>query len=280
MTIAHLNGEFGPLDGLRIAPLDRGFLFGDGVYEVIPVYAGNPFRLAPHLARLERSLASTRIAVTQSRSDWETLLRTLVEANGGGDQFLYLQVTRGIAPRVHAFPTGVEPSVFAMCQRPSPGAGGHCVKAITAADNRWGRCDIKTICLLPNVLLRQQAVESDAVEAILLRDGVVTEGAASNVFVASGGALRTPPEGPALLSGITRGVAIELARELDIEVTETAISEAELRAADEIWVSSSSLEISAVTRLDEEPVGAGGPGPVWTRMSAAFAELKRRHRAL
>jgi len=277
MNLAYLNGEYAPLDSLRVSPLDRGFLFGDGVYEVIPVYAGRAFRLAPHLARLERSLAATRIAVSHTRSDWEALLQTLIKSNGGGDQFLYVQVTRGVAPRRHAFPPAPDPSVFAMSRPPPASAGARCVAAITGLDNRWGRCDIKSICLLPNVLLRQRAAESDAAEAILLRDGFVTEGAASNVFVVREGVLRTPPEGSGLLSGITRGLVIELAREMEFEFAETPISEAALRSADEVWLSSSSMEVCAATRLDGVAVGDGGPGPVWRRVSAAFAAYKQRH---
>ena len=278
MDLAYLDGAYTPLDRVRISPLDRGFLFGDGVYEVIPVYAGRAFRLAAHLARLERSLEATRIAVAQRRADWETLCRTLIDGNGGGDQLLYLQVTRGVAPRRHAFPDSVPATIFAMSRSPSPEAGGRRLTAVTADDNRWGRCDIKSICLLPNVLFRQQAAQSRAAEAILLRDGYVTEGAASNVFVVCDQAVRTPPEGAELLSGITRGLALELVPELGLELTQTPISEAALRGADEIWLTSSSMEISLVTELDGAPVGTAGSGPVWTQVSAAFADFKQRHR--
>lgn len=276
MTVAYLDGEFRQLEDVRISPLDRGFLFADGVYEVIPVYAGRFFHRDAHLERLERSLSGIRIENPLGRADWAALLDTLVERNGGGDQALYLQVTRGAAPREHAFPGPVPPTVFAMTRLRDGAPASTPLDAVTRPDIRWTRCDIKSVALLPNVLMRQEAEDAGASEAIMIRDGSVTEGSATNVFVVDGQAVRTPPKGPHILAGITRDVLIELMEAAGIACREAPIPEAELRAAGEIWVSSSTKEVLPVVRLDGEAVGGGAPGPLWERVHGLFQDYKQR----
>ena len=271
MSVAYLNGQFATRDELRVSVLDRGFLFGDGVYEVIPVYRGQFFRLAQHLARLERSLAAVRIANPWSPTEWCDLMADLVERNGGGSQKVYLQVTRGAAPRDHAFPVDTVPTVFVMSNPFEPAETARApFRAVTVADLRWQRCDIKTVALLPNVLARQQAVDKLADEAILVREGQVTEGAASNVFVVTAGRIVTPPEGPWLLAGITRELVVELARDAGLSCAEVPVSEEALKSADEVWLTSSTLELVPVVSVDGVRVGTGRPGPVWKRLRALY----------
>ncbi len=277
-SISYLNGEFQPLDQARISVLDRGFLFGDGVYEVIPVYAGQPLRLAQHLARLDTSLAEVRIPNPMHTSQWESLCRELIDKNGGGDLSFYLQVTRGVAPqREHAFPARVVPGIFAMTTPllvPPSLDQVQGIAAITLPDNRWTRCNIKAIALLPNVLLKQAALDSGAVDAILLRDGLVTEAAAANVFLVKDGELYTPPKGQLLLAGITRDLIIELAARHGVACHQQALAEASLRAADEIWITSSTREIVPVTMLDAAMVGDGQIGPVWRHMMEMYQRCR------
>jgi len=278
MSTVYLNGQFLPEDQAYVSALDRGFIFGDGVYEVIPAFGGALFRFPQHLRRLDNSLAAIRLTNPLSAQAWHDTLAELVTRNGGGDQSVYVQITRGVAPRNHAFPSGVPPTVFAMCSRLAelPAdilANG--VAAVALDDIRWKYCHIKAISLLPNTLLRQQAIEAGADEAILIRDGNVTEGAASNVFVVKDGTLRTPPKGALLLPGITRDLVLELAAANGIAAREQAIPEATLRGAEEIWLTSSTREILPVARLDGAPVGNGKPGPLWQRMYRLYQEFKR-----
>ena len=275
----YLNGEFMPIEQARIPVLDRGFIFGDGVYEVIPVYSRHPFRLADHLRRLQDSLNSIKLVNPHDDPTWMRLIRRLVELNEPEDQSVYMQITRGPAKRDHAFPKNVTPTVFLMSnllttppqQQVSEGA---C--AITAVDNRWLRCDIKATALLPNVLLRQQAVEAGCVEAVLLREGFMTEGAASNIFVVSNGVMLAPPKDRLMLPGITYDVVLELAQANGIRHEVRKISEAELRSAQEIWLTSSTKEVLAITRLDNTQVGDGKPGPMFARMYALYQDYKNR----
>lgn len=276
MSVAYLNGEFLPLDEVRISPLDRGFLFADGVYEVIPAYAGRLFRAASHVQRLERSLAGIRIEDPLGRAGWHALFEAMVECNGGGDQAVYLQVTRGVAPREHTFPHGVRATVFAMTRMVGAGGAAPALDAVTRPDIRWGRCDIKSVSLLPNVLMREEARDASAAEAILIRDGMVTEGTATNVFVVEGEMVRTPPKSTQILSGVTRELVIELARGSGIDCREEPLGEARLRAAQEIWLSGSTKEVAPVVQLDGAPVGEGAPGPMWQRMHALFEDFKKR----
>ncbi|UCC57430.1 MAG: aminotransferase class IV [Gammaproteobacteria bacterium] len=262
--------------------MDRGFLFGDGVYEVIPVYGGRLFRLAHHLKRLQNSLDAVRIANPLSESEWEAMLTALVERNHGSDQSVYLQVTRGVVQRRdHAFPDETRPTVLAMSSKslePVDIASIQGITAITLPDIRWLHCNVKAITLLPNVLLRQQAIDAGSVEAVLLKDGNAIEGAASNLFIVKNGVLATPPNGPALLPGITRDLVLELAAANEVPYRECSIPEAELRGADEIWLTSSTREISPVTILDGHPVGTGQPGPAWKTMIGLYQGYKNRVR--
>jgi D-alanine transaminase len=282
MSTVYLNGRFMPLEQACVPVLDRGFLFGDGVYEVVPVYGGRLFRLEQHLLRLGHSLQGIRLADPHEPAAWRALLQELVERNGGGDQSLYLQVTRGsAAKRDHAFPAQITPTVFAMSTAlapPGPALAQHGVAAITLDDIRWRFCHLKAITLLANVLLRQQALDQGAAEAILVRDGEVTEGAASNLFAVCNGVLATPPKGPFLLPGVTRDLILELAAANGIPHQERPIQQRELHSAEEIWLTSSTREILPVTQLDGAPVAAGAPGPLWARMHALYQAYKERVR--
>ncbi len=284
MTAAtvYLNGSFLPADEARVSVLDRGFLFGDGVYEVVPAYGGHLLRLPHHLQRLAQSLAGIRLPNPLDDEAWRAMLEELVARNGGGDQSVYLQVTRGVADRRdHAFPSDVVPTLFAMSTPMAPPAAEQYesgFKAVTLEDIRWQHCNIKAITLLPNVLLRQEAIDRGAAEAILVRDGLATEGAASNLFVVEGDTLITPPTGPQLLPGITRDLVLELARANAIPAREEEIPEGRLRGADEVWLTSSTREIVPVTSLDDSPVGLGRPGPVWRRMRELYQTYKERVR--
>lgn len=278
----YLNGQWLDGDSACVSVLDRGFLFGDGVYEVIPVYGGYAFRLQAHLNRLQRSLHETRIPEPHDREGWQAIIDGLIERFGAdGDASVYLQVTRGVAQRDHAFPAEARPTVFGMINPLHPvdeAVLEQGVAAIVREDIRWHRCDIKSISLLGNVLLRQEAVEAGAAEAILIRDGLVTEGAASNVFVVKSGEIITPPTDECLLGGITRELVLELARFHGLAVREAPVRELFLRNADEIWLTSSTKEILPVTRLDGKPVGEGVPGPVWHTMRELYVRCKERLR--
>ncbi|MCW9088734.1 MAG: D-amino acid aminotransferase [Gammaproteobacteria bacterium] len=278
--IVYLNGEFLPAGEAKISVLDRGFIFGDGVYEVIPVYGGHLFRLPHHLQRLDHSLEGIRMANPLAHKHWQAVLEQLVELNGDGDQSLYLQVTRGVAKRDHGFPPDTEPTVFAMSNPITavPESLREGIAAATVEDFRWKLCHIKAIALLPNILLRQQAVEAGAEEAIMLRDGFVTEGAASNVFIVNNGVVLTPPKSNLLLPGITRDLVVELCQQNGLPCVEGAISEMQLKEADEIWLTSSSREIIPVTRLDGLPVGDGRPGRGWQQLIALYQQYKQAFR--
>ena len=275
----YLNGEFMPIEQARVPVLDRGFVFGDGVYEVIPVYSRHPFRLAEHLRRLQSSLDGIRLANPHDDAEWSRLVRRLIELNEFEDQSLYLHVTRGVAKRDHAFPKAVVPTVFMMSNVLSTPAREQVEKGvgvITTVDNRWMRCDIKAIALLPNVLLRQLAVDEGCVEAVLLRDGIMTEGAASNIFVVRNGVLLAPPKSHLMLPGITYDVVLELARADGIKHEVRPVRESELRDAEEAWLTSSTKEVLSIVRLDGKVVRDGVPGPLFRRMYALYQEYKER----
>lgn len=275
----YLNGEFVALRDARISPLDRGFLFGDSIYEVLPVFDGRMFLFREHFDRLARSLREIRLDNPHSHDQWRELLQQLIARNGGGDMYVYVQVTRGMEyGRNHAFPAIARPSVFAMAS-PLPAfteqqrTDG--LSAITVEDFRWGRCDIKTTALLANVLMKQQAADAGANEAIILRDGDVLEGSSSSVFIVCNGVLATPPNSHRLLPGTTRDAALSLATGvMPIEVRR--ISVAELRAADEVWISAATRDVLPITRIDGAPVGAGRPGPAWQAMERSFRQLRER----
>ena len=276
--IVHLNGSFLPLEEARVPVFDRGFIFGDGVYEVIPVYGRQPFYLEAHLARLGRSLAAIGLANPHTDAEWAALVRETIARNGPDHQALYLQVTRGAAPRDHTFPKDATPTVFLMASplKPIPPEQlEHGVAAVSFADNRWLRCDIKSTSLLGNVLLRQAAAEAGAAECVLFRDGRLTEGSASNIFVVRSGVLLAPPKSNLILPGITYDVTLELAARGGIPTEVREVSEGETRGADELWLSSSTREVLPITQLDDKPVGTGRPGPVFRRVHALFQARKR-----
>ena len=281
MTIAYLNGQFVPLQDARVSVLDRGFLFADGVYEVIPVYGGRPFHLSPHLQRLDKSCAAILLDNPLTHAQWADMIGRLLAQGETGDWMLYIQITRGAAAtRSHALPAKPIPTVLAFCQ-PLPLMSDEVrtqgVGAITLPDSRWRHCDVKSIALLGNVLLGHQALSQGCNEAILLRDGQLTEGASSNVFVVLDGVVITPPNGAELLPGITRELVLALAEETGLKTLEKPVSEAELRHADEIWISSSTRELFAVTRLDDQAVGTGKPGVLWAQVYSAFQSFKQTY---
>jgi len=270
----YLNGDYLPLSEAKVSVLDRGFLFGDSIYEVIPVYSGNLFCFEEHLQRLNTGLKAVRIGVTYTKDELLEIFQPLMVE--GDAQYIYLQITRGVADkRDHGFPLSCTPTVFAMC---NPIASFECeqgVQAVTLDDVRWQLCNIKATTLLANVLLRQRAIDEGSAEAILIKDGYATEGAASNVFVVIDGVLITPPNSHEILPGITRDVIINLAKANNISIEEDVISLDALQQASEIWLTSSTREILPVTILDHEPVGDGQVGPVWQAMQALYQAYKR-----
>lgn len=273
----YLNGRFMPAEEACVPVLDRGFIFGDGVYELIPVYSRRPFRLNEHLSRLQHSLDGIRLANPHSTEEWQRLIEELIALNPDEDQSLYLHVTRGVAKRDHAFPPDIAPTVFMMSNPlvtspPELVASG--VAVVSAADNRWLRCDIKAISLLPNVLLRQIAVDAGAAETLLLRDGFLTEGAASNIFVVRDNTLLAPPKNNLMLPGITYDVILELAAAARIPCEVRRVAEAEVRSAQELWLTSSTKEVLAITHLDGQPVGDGLPGPLFRQMHRLYQDYK------
>jgi D-alanine transaminase len=273
----YLNGEFCAPHEANVSAFDRGFIFGDGIYEVVPAYGGQPFRLEQHLDRLDRNLATVRIARPMSRDEWRTILDHLLSGSPGKDQYVYIQVTRGIAPRIHAYPEDTVPSVFVYSQGfdvVSEALLRSGVTAILRQDIRWRRCDLKTTSLIANTWLRQEAREEGAEEAILVRDGFVTEGAASNVFVVSGGQILTPPNGPNLLPGVTRDLLVELIVSNELDLVEQPVSDETLLAADEVWISSSVRELLPVVKIDDRVIGEGQPGPVFIEVNRIFQQYK------
>jgi D-alanine transaminase len=279
LPVCYLNGDYLPLAEARVSPLDRAFLFGDAVYEVVPVYASRPFRLHEHLDRLARSLAGIRMDPPLTHAAWDGILKTLIERNGGGDQYIYFQVTRGAElGRNHAWPPGLEPTVFAFANALEPIAPAlldQGVAAVTAQDTRWARRDIKSTALLANTLLKKLAVDAGAFETILLERGELTEGSSTTVHVITRGEIHTPPNGHHILPGTTRDVVTELAARSGIPSASRRVTEEELRAADEIWLAFSTRGVLPVTRLDGRPVRTGKPGPLFERIYAAFVSYVR-----
>ena len=277
--LCHLDGVWLPLREARVSVMDRGFLFGDGVYEVIPVYARHPFRLPEHLARLRRSLRAVEITDPLAEGDWVALVRRLIDCHDPADQCIYLQVTRGAAPvRDHAFPADAAPTVFgysfAFPHVPLPRREAG-VDAITLPDRRWLRGQIKSTSLLGAVLARQASAEFDAQETILIRDGWLTEASASNVWVVRHGTLLCPPMDERKLEGVRVGLFEELAQTAGIALQQREVAEWELRCADEVLLSSATKEVLAVARLDGRVVGEGRPGPVYRALYAAYQAAKQ-----
>ena len=277
--MVYLNGALLDITQATVSVLDRGFLFGDGVYEVIPVYGRRPFRLAGHLRRLQQSLDGIRLANPHSVAEWTAIIEQVVAAQTFADQGLYLQITRGPGPRDQAFPAVVQPTVFAMSTplMPPPAelrASG--VSAITAEDIRWARCDLKTTSLVANCLLRQLSADVDASETVLLREGFLVEGAVSSIFIVDRGVIRTPPLSQYMLPGITYDVVLEICVEQGWAHRVAPIMVAELRGAEEIWLTSSSREILPIVMLDGVAVGAGSPGPLYQRIYECYQQFKTR----
>jgi len=284
-NLCYLNGEYLPLSQAKISVLDRGFIFGDGIYDVTPVYGGRLFRFDEHMARLDRGLSKIRIANPHTHDEWlercRKLVAALTAATGAQDQVVYIQVTRGVAPRDHVMPEGITPTVFMMCnpmKHPSAEQRHHGVSCTTARDFRWERGDIKSTSLLGNVLARQMSADHGAVETIMFRDGFLTEAAASNVWIAHEGALLGPPKSEHVLEGIRVELLRELCEDVGIAYNLRPISEADVRAADEVMLSSATKEILPVTRIDGEEVGHGAlrgkPGPVYARLFEAYQRAK------
>jgi D-alanine transaminase len=274
LSIVYLNGSFKNIQEAHISPLDRGFLFADAVYEVIPVHESRPLLLKEHIARLERSLGEIGMLNPHTPEEWSNIVKSLIEQNSGGNLGVYIQVSRGAdAGRDHAVPDGINPTVFGMASRiADTDSQDNGVAAITLPDLRWARCDIKSTALLANVLARQQAVDAGADDAILIRDGYVTEASVSSVIIVEDDVLITRSNGPELLPGTTRQLVLDLATEAGLSYREEAVSEQRLRTADELWLMSAGRGIVPVTRLDGSPVGDGKPGPVWSRVKGLFAD--------
>lgn len=275
--VVYLDGSWFRLEEARVSILDRGFMLGDGVYELIPVYHRKPFRLDEHLARLQHSLDGIRLANPMTQDEWREVIHQVIARHAPENQSVYLQVTRGAAPRDHAFPLHTNPTVLVMSNplsSPDPVQIEQGVCAVSAPDIRWGRCDLKAIGLLPNVLAKQKAVEAGCVECIQFRDGVLTEGAASNIFVVRNGMLLAPVKDHRMLPGITYDLVLELAQANDMPMEVRDIAENEVRSADELWLTSSSREVQAIVKLDGLPVGNGAPGPIYRRMYALYQEFK------
>ena len=277
--IVYLNGKFLPIEQAFVPVLDRGFIFGDGIYEVIPVYSHRPFRLNEHLMRLQHSLDSVRIDNPYGNEEWSRLIRELIARNEPEDQYVYLHITRGVAKRDHAFPKDTAPTVFMMSNplviapRELFESG---VAAVSAVDNRWDRCDIKAISLLPNVLLRQLAIDAGAMETVMFRDDILTEGSASNIFAVKNGIILAPPKDNHMLPGITYDLVLELAAANGISVEIGKFDRTCICQADELWLTSSTKEVLAITILDGHTIGNGKPGPVFWRMHALYQDYKAR----
>ena len=276
MTV-FLNGEFMPMEEARVPVLDRGFIFGDGIYELVPVYSRAPFRLEGHLARMERSLSEVKIANPYSRAEWTKIIEQMIDKQSFDDQGVYWQITRGVAKRDHAFPKNVQPTVFMMSNplvNPSKEVVENGGKAVTAPDFRWHRCDLKTISLIGNCMLRQLSAEEGAVETILFRDGRLTEASASNAYIVKNGVIATPPKDNLILPGITLDVVFDIVKRGNLPMEVREITRAEVFGADEVWVSSSSKEVVAVVDLDGKTIGTGKPGPVFRKAWQLYQDFK------
>ena len=274
--VVYLNGEFLPLAQAKISVLDRGFIYGDGVYEVVPVYGRRPFRLVEHLARLSHSLAGIRLGDPHP-ARWKDLVAELIAHQPFDDQSLYLQITRGVAKREHAFPAGVAPTVFMMSNPlvlPTREQVERGVGVVTAQDTRWLHCDLKVTSLVANVLMRQLAIDQGAVETVMFRSGYLTEASASNVLIVHDGTVVAPPRDNLILPGITYDAALDLAQRIGVPFEVRAVSHAETMGADEMWLSSSTKEVLAVTTVDGRPYRSGKPGPVFRRVWEAFQRVK------
>jgi D-alanine transaminase len=271
--IAFVNDVFLPLAEACVSVEDRGFQFGDGVYELLRVYDGVPFRLTEHLGRLEQSACAVGIALPYTRERWTAVIAEAISRSGFAEAKVYIQVTRGVAPRDHVPAGPVTPTVVVTVRAFAPPASvlyAHGADVVTVADIRWARCNIKSVCLLANVLAKQQARDTGAFEALFVRDGHVLEGATSNILVVRDRCLVTPPEGPLLLSGVTRKVVLELAQRAGVAVKEQPVTEAELYVSEEVMLTGTTIEVLPVARVNGRPIGTGAPGPVTQLLMAGF----------
>jgi D-alanine transaminase len=277
--MVYLNGEFLPLSEARVPVMDRGFLFGDGVYEVIPVYSRRAFRLAEHLRRLQGSLDGMRLANPHTDAEWTALIERIIGEGETDDQSVYIQITRGpMAVRNHAFPKTITPTVFIMGETlhtPPGSQREQGIAAISAADFRWLRCDLKVTSLLANCLLRQMAIDAGCIETLLFRDGYLSEGAASNIFMIKDGLLLAPPKNHLMLAGVTYDVVLEIAAAHGLAHEVRDIREEEVREADELWMTSSTKEVLPIVKLDGRAMGTGSPGPVFAQMYGWYQDFKR-----
>lgn len=276
--VVYLNGAFVPLSEARIPVLDRGFIFGDGIYEVVPVYDGRPFRLTQHLKRLERSLAAISIDNPFDEAGWRALIADLVGRHPWPNQFVYMQITRGVARRDHAFPKGIQPTVFAMTSEfvaPAAALREQGLAVITADDERWLHCDIKSVSLLGNVLAKQAAVDAGAAECMMFRDGILTEGSSSNIWVVRNGRVLGAPVNHLVLEGIRVGLLAELCTRCGLDYELRRVPREEVLLADELMLTSATREILPITQVDGAPVGNGRPGPVYRRLIEAYQAATR-----
>ncbi len=282
----YLNGDFSTLREAKVSVMDRGFIFGDGVYEVVPVYRGRPFRFGEHMARLGRSLAEMRIVNPMSPAEWRSLVDQLIAAYaqslgkppGDTDQLVYIQITRGVAMRDHVMPAGITPTVFATSNKitpPSPADRASGVACVTADDFRWKKAHIKSISLAGSVLARQMSADVGAAETVMFRDGFLSEGAAANVWVVKGGTVFGAPKDNLVLEGIRYGLLEELCREAGIPFALRRIPRSEVFAADELLLTNASREVLAVTRLDSQVIGIGKPGPIYEQLYAGYQRAKQ-----
>lgn len=278
-SMCFLNGDYLPLNEAKVSVLDRGFIFADGIYEVIPAFYGKPFRLEHHLKRLGKNLAAIKIDNPYTMVEWLKIFSDIISKNNylDTDCSLYLQITRGVAKRDHAFPDNLATTVFVMLN-PMPPANPDSLKkglnVITREDIRWQYCHIKSISLLGNIMLKQEAAENNADEAVLIRNGYVTEGSSSNIFIVKDGIIKTPVKDNQLLPGITRDLIVEIAKQHGLACEETSVSQDELFNADEVWLSSSLKEVSPVCSIDNKAVANGEPGKHWRKMYQLFQEYK------
>lgn len=277
-SIVFLNGKYLRLGDARISVLDRGFIFGDGIYDVVPAYSGRPFRMDQHLDRLERSLASISIQVDMQRADWETLITDLIGRSGLSDCMAYIQVTRGVAKRDHAFPKNVTPTVFCMIAplvRPTATQRQQGLTAVSIPDLRWLRCEIKSTSLMGNVLAKQAAVDAGVDEVLQFRDGFLSEGASCNIWIAKNNVLLAPPRSNLILEGIRYRLLEELAEQAGVPFEARALSEQEVNDADEIMMTSATKEILPITQYNGSPVGSGKAGPVYEKLRKGYDQLIR-----
>jgi D-alanine transaminase len=278
----YLNGQYMPMEEARIPVLDRGFIFGDGIYEYIPVFDRAPFRLSEHYRRMVRSLAEVKIPNPFDEAAFIAVVDKLVAAHPWDNQGVYVHITRGVAPRDHAFPKDIKPTVFIMSNPlalPSKEQVENGLAVSVREDIRWLRCDIKSISLLGHCMLRSEAAEEGSAEVILVRNGFLTEASASNVLIVKDGTVLCPPRDNLILPGISYDVVLELLREHGIRHEVRPVTEAELRGAEEVWLTSSTKDVLAVTRMDGRPVGSGKPGPVFARIRPLFTAMKTRMKA-